>query len=238
MTPPPLDPERHALLLDFDGTLVEFAPRPDHVRLRPGAAERLDALRRRLGGALALVSGRKVEALDRFTSPYRFNAIGVHGHEIRPAGEELRLRPTSPQLDVARRRLAAELGGGDRLRLEDKGSALVLHFREHPEEAERAAQLGRRAVDGLADLHAVPGNMIVELRERGVSKADAVALVAGWPGFAGRLPVFVGDDTTDEDGFRAAAAAGGFGIKVGPGPTAAPHRLPDVAAVHTWLADV
>lgn len=233
--PPPLDPARHALLLDFDGTFVDFAPRPDAIRVRPGSLEILKGVRARLGGALAMVSGRRIADIDRFLAPLRLPVVGVHGQEKRIDGGEVIRREPSPELDVARRRIETALGPDDKVYMEDKGSALVLHYRENPEEQGRAAALADAAVGGLATLHAVPGHAIVEIRERGVSKADAVATLAADPPFAGRLPVFIGDDTTDEDGFRAAAEAGGFGIKVGPGATAAKYRLADVDAVHDWL---
>jgi trehalose 6-phosphate phosphatase len=235
-TPPPLDPDRHALFLDFDGTFVDFAPTPDAVQLRAGSIDLLDRLSRRLGGALAVISGRRIADLDGFLAPLDLPASGVHGQELRLGGRGIRLRPPSPQLDEARRRLGAAVGHDDQLDVEDKRAALVLHFRRHPEQGGRAARLGQEAIAGLEDLEALPGHAIVEIRERGVSKADAVRRFAAHPPFSDRLLVFVGDDTTDEDGFRAAAAAGGFGVKVGPGTTAAEYRLADVSAVHAWLA--
>jgi trehalose 6-phosphate phosphatase len=236
--PPPLDPNRHALFLDFDGTFVDFAPEPHLIRLRPGSTDLLRQVSRKLGGALAIVSGRKVADLDAFLAPLKPPASGVHGQEFRPAPGDLRLTPPTPQLDEARRRLAAALLPEDALLLEDKGGALVLHFRKHPDQRGRAESLAETAVAGLKDLHAVEGHAIFEIRQRGISKAKAVGLFAAAPPFAGRLPVFTGDDTTDEDGFRAAAQAGGFGVKVGPGATAAAYRLPDVSAVHRWLAEL
>lgn len=234
--PPPLDAERHALLLDFDGTFVDFAPHPDAIRLRPGSRDLLLSVADRLGGALAIVTGRRIEDVDKFLDPLQFPAVGLHGQQFRIDSEGIRSRPATPELDIARRRLVEAVPTNDKLLLEDKGAALVLHYRTHPELRERAAVLAAAAVEGLHDLHAVPGHEIIEIRQRGVSKAEAPAILADVAAFAGRLPVFIGDDTTDEDGFRAAAAAGGFGIKVGPGSSEAAHRLPDVGAVHAWLA--
>ena len=234
--PPRLDPARHALFLDFDGTLVEFAPEPDAIALKPGSRELLQRVSDRLGGALALVSGRRIADLDRFLRPLELPASGVHGQEFRPRRGDLRRTPPTPQLEEARRRLAAALQPDDPLRLEDKGAALVLHFRQNPGQHGRAGIIAASAVAGLRDLHAVEGHAIFEIRQRGISKAMAIGLFAGSEPFSGRIPVFVGDDTTDEDGFRAAAEAGGFGVKVGAGETAAAYHLADVAAVHGWLA--
>lgn len=234
--PPPLDPVRDALLLDFDGTFVDFAPRPDGVRVRPGGLELLTRVSERLGGAFAIVSGRRVGDIDSFLAPLSLPVVGVHGQEKRVApGGDIALRPHSADLGIARQRLRQALAGEPKLLLEDKNSALVLHFRQHPQMQDRAAALANEAIAGLDAVQAVPGHMIVEIRETGISKADAVRALAADPPFRGRLPVFVGDDTTDEDGFREAAAQGGFGIKVGQGETAARYRLADVDAVHAWL---
>lgn len=235
-TPPRLDPERHALFLDFDGTLVDFAPTPDAIVLRPGTVEKLDRLSRQLGGAMALISGRRVADLDAFLAPLAPPASGLHGLQIRSADMELKARPPSRQIAESRRRLAAEIGPGDRLRLEDKGGALVLHFREHPDQADRAKSLARQAIAGLEELHVVEGHAIAEIRARGVDKAEALLELMRSQPFSGRLPVYVGDDSTDEDGFRAAQQSGGFGIKVGAGETEATYRVADISAVHDWLA--
>ena len=233
--PPALEPGRHALFLDFDGTFVDFAPEPDAIKLRPGSREILERLSRRLRGALAIVSGRKVSDIDRHLAPLELPASGVHGQEIRPTEGDFRARPASPDFDRARRRLSAAILPNDPLLVEDKGAALVLHFRKHPEQRARAEALAAAAVAGLSDLYAIEGHAIFEIRQRDVSKATAIELFGNMRPFAGRLPVFVGDDSTDEDGFRAAARAGGFGVKVGPGSTGAAYRLPDVSAVHVWL---
>ena len=235
---PVLELDRHALYLDFDGTFVDFAPTPDAIRLRPGSIDLIAALQRRLGGALAVISGRRLSDIDGFLAPLRLPGSGVHGQEFRPSPGDLRVDPPSPDLEAARARLRTALQPEVPLRLEDKGGALVLHFREHPEQRDRAEALAKEAVRGLPDIYAVEGHAIWEIRQHGVSKAGALRRLSEVAPFAGRLPVFVGDDTTDEDGFRAAAELGGFGVKVGPGETAARYRLPDVAAVHEWLSDV
>jgi len=234
--PPPLDVDSHSILLDFDGTLVDFAPHPDAIELRPGTGDLLARLTEHFRGAVALVSGRRIESIDRFLAPLKLAAVGVHGQETRRYGKTVVMRTPSPELGIARQRIADSLPENDPLLFEDKKSALVLHYRTCPEERGRALEIARRAVDGLAELAVVEGHAIAEVREKNVSKADAVAIVAAWPEFAGRRPVFIGDDTTDEDGFRAAAEAGGFGVKVGAGGTAARYRLADVGAVHEWLA--
>lgn len=234
--PPPLDPDRHALFLDFDGTLVEFAPEPDAIALKPGTLALLGEVGRRLGGAFAIVSGRRITDLDRHLTPLQFHASGVHGQEFRHLPGNLNIVPPADDLDVARRRLAASMGPADPLLLEDKGGALVIHYRTHPDQKGRAAALATYAASGLDALHVVHGHKVFEIIEHGITKARAVRLFMERIPFAGRLPVFVGDDKTDEDGLRAAAAAGGFGVKIGPGLTEAAYRLRNVDAVQRWLA--
>ena len=234
--PPSLDPGLHALFLDFDGTLVDFAPTPESIKLRLGSRELLERVSRRLNGALAVVSGRKIADLDRFLAPLELPSSGVHGQEFRPAPGDLRVRPATPEFDIARRRLSAALRPDDPLLIEDKGGSLVVHYREHPDLRGRAKAIASAAVSGLDDLHTVEGHYIFEIRQRGVTKAIALELFSDQPAFRKRMPVFVGDDTTDEDGLRAAGRAGGFGIKVGPGATEADFCLRDVSSVHEWLA--
>ena len=233
--PPRLDPAKHALFLDFDGTFVDFAPTPEAVKLRLGSRELLERLSQRLNGALAMVTGRRIGDLDRFLAPLELPASGVHGQEFRPAPGDLRVQPATPEFDVARRRLSHSVKPGDPLLVEDKGGALVLHYRLHPHLRDRAEALAQEAAAGLDDLYALHGHYIFEIRQRGINKALALELFSDQPAFRKRLPVFVGDDSTDEDGLRSAAKAGGFGIKVGPGHTRADYCLRDVSAVHEWL---
>jgi trehalose 6-phosphate phosphatase len=234
--PPPLDPARHALFLDFDGTLVDFAPEPDAISLRAETLPLLKASSLALGGALAIVTGRRIADLDRYLAPPEFPAVGVHGQEFRPIPGEIHRLPPPEGLDIARWRLAAALAPADPVRLEDKESALVLHYRAHPDQMARAGVLARNAAGGLPQLNVVGGDGIFEILDGGTTKARALDLFLQRQPFAGRVPVFVGDDVVDEEGIRAAAAEGGFGIKVGPGETAALYRLSDISAVHDWLA--
>jgi trehalose 6-phosphate phosphatase len=233
--PPSLDPALHALFLDFDGTFVDFAPTPDAIRLRLGSRELLERVSRRLNGALAIVSGRRIGDIDRYLAPLELPASGVHGQEFRPGPGDVRIRPATPEFDKARRRLSAVLAAGDPLLIEDKGGSLVVHYRLHPEMRGRAKALATEAISGLDDLYVVEGHFIFEIRQRDITKAVALKLFADVPAFRKRCPVFIGDDTTDEDGLRAAERAGGFGVKVGPGETEARYYLEDVTAVHTWL---
>lgn len=235
--PPPIDPAGDALFLDFDGTLVEFADHPDAVKVQPTLIDTLDALSGRLDGALALISGRAISSIDRQTAPLRLPAAGVHGLELRHGDERIRRNEAeAARLAPARAHIAGLLSETDEIRVEDKDGAIVLHFRTAPHSAGRARAIATAAAGCNDGLVAVDGHAIAEIRPKAVTKAGAIVELLKRDPFAGRRPIFVGDDVTDEDGFRAASRAGGFGIKVGPGETAATYRLADVAAVHAWLA--
>lgn len=234
--PPAPDPRRDALFLDFDGTLVGFADDPEAVDVPPRLLSTLTALAASFGGALALVSGRAIASIDRLLAPLRLPVAGVHGLEVRVADEIRSNAAEARRLEPARRRIAELLPPGDPIRIEDKGGAIVLHFRGVPEAGDRARRIAEEAAAEDQGLVAVGGHAIVEVRPRAITKAGAIRAFMQSPPFAGRRPIFVGDDVTDEDGFAAAVALGGYGIKVGPGETAALHRLADVAAVHEWLA--
>ena len=234
-TPPPPSPA-DALFLDFDGTLVELAERPSLVQVPQDLPALLASVSAVVGEALAIVSGRRLASIDALLAPMRFSGAGLHGTELRTDPREA-APPLNPLLDDAARWLAARIEGDTALWLEDKGAALALHFRGAPERADDAQRLLTEAVDGL-DVDVIAGKSIFEARPRGVHKGGALRALMQRPPFAGRRPVYVGDDTTDEDGIRAAQALGGVGIKVGEGSSAATFHLENPAAVRAWLAAI
>lgn len=232
---PPLLAATEALYLDFDGTLADFAPRPDRVVVPQPLPELLIALHHRLGGAVAVVSGRALADVDRLLAPARLAGAGVHGAELRLSPADRRAHPRPPALDGLARELRARFGADPRLVIEDKGAGVALHYRQAPErEADCVSAVS--ALASVSGLQLLQGNRVVEARPHGVDKGSALRMLSLHAPFAARRPVFVGDDTTDEDGFRAAAAQGGYGVKVGPGGTAAPYRFDDVSDVRAWLA--
>jgi trehalose 6-phosphate phosphatase len=238
-TPPPsVDPVRNALFLDFDGSLVDFALLPEKIVVRPDTITLLDNTHRRMNGALAIVTGRRIANIDQHLAPLRLPAAGVHGLEFRAGAGETRRTPVSEELEEARRRLLQALSPNDPVYLEDKHGALVLHYRMHPDQEVRAGRLAEHSVDGLDTLSVVSGHSIFEIRQRDITKANAVRRFMRRPPFEGRVPIFVGDDLTDEDGMRAAAALGGFGVKIGEGKTVATFRLPDTKAVQRWISQL
>jgi trehalose 6-phosphate phosphatase len=234
-TPPPMLKPDNALFLDFDGTIAAFAQHPDGVTLDAGVPALLAGLRARLGGAVALVTGRSLAALDTVADLPRYAAAGLHGLELRfESGQTVSSGNPAGASRIARR-LRERFGSDPRIVVEDKGAAVALHWRQAPERSEECIAAMKEAVTP-PDFELLHGHALVEARPRGTHKGAALAALARQGSFASRLPVFVGDDVTDEDGFRAAAALGGHGIKVGPGATAARYRIAGVQGVHGWLA--
>jgi trehalose 6-phosphate phosphatase len=232
---PPVLPPRAALFLDFDGTLVAIASRPEAVVVGPWVVPTLQALHERLDGALALISGRPLAQIDAMLAPLRLAAAGVHGVERRDPDGRVRVQAGMPPAEVLARveQLVARHPG---LRLERKPSALALHYREAPELGELCASEVLAAMRPHAEeWTTLIGKCVVEVKPRRASKAHAVRDFLAAPAFAGREPVFVGDDATDEDGFSAVQLAGGWGVKVGEGPSGARYRLDDPQAVQAWL---
>lgn len=236
-TRPPLLSTTAALFLDFDGTLADIALHPDQVVVNEPLPELLLALRERLAGALAVLTGRPLASVDRLLHPARLAGAGLHGAELRFDGAgaaALRAHPggAAPIAETLRMRFAADL----RIFVEDKGAAVALHFRRAPERAaECEAAVRELAPDAVFDV--ICGRRVVEARPRGADKGVALEALASHPPFTGRKPVFVGDDATDEDGFAAAARLGGYGVKVGAGPTGATYRIAEPRGVHGWLHD-
>ncbi len=236
MTPPKLTPDL-ALFLDFDGTLVEIAPTPDGVEVPEGLREALVSVRDRLDGALAVVSGRMLDDVGGYLKPLVLPGSGSHGVERR-LGDGRIILPDATIEQVAREigdRLRAQWAERDGVIVEEKRYSAALHYRGAPEVGPDCLISMQEAVARHKGWEVIEGKMVIEGRPEGISKADAVRAFMQEPPFAGRTPVFVGDDRTDEDGMRAAMDLGGFGIKVGEGESVAAYRLSSPRHVKAWL---
>lgn len=234
---PPILNGRYALFLDFDGTLVEIVDHPDAVTLPVGLRETLQKVGERLNGALAIVSGRGLDDVAERLPLVDVSLAGSHGMERRNAdGDED--RPGQEVLSVAREladALDSRCGHLPGILVERKAFSVAVHYRGAPHlEGECLGALSG-LVEGYDGWEIVRGKMVAEARLSGVSKASAVRAFLRQPPFAGRIPVFVGDDVTDEDGMRAAQEMGGFGVKVGQGESVARYRLADPKDVLNYL---
>lgn len=233
---PPLVVPNQALFLDFDGTLVELAEHPDAVNLSAGLQGWLLQLQTQLDGAVGLVTGRRLSSVDGFLDPVRLAGTGAHGAEARWSGYT-DIAAAVPALEadwVQQLRDAIESLSG--VWLENKLYGVALHWRQNPAAAADCERLLRTAVAGT-ELVVVPGHCVVEARRQGLGKDISVQRLMALPGFAGRVPVFVGDDHADEEAFAAVQALGGYGVKVGLGDTVAHYQLASVSETHRWLRE-
>lgn len=235
-TVPPYE-HNWAFFLDVDGTLLQLADHPQAVKIDPELRNTLQALVRYNDKAVALISGRSLYDLDCLFAPLKLPAAGMHGNERRDANGRLHA-PAAASRNLAQAREQArrfaELHPG--CIVEDKGSGFALHFRQTPVAATAADTLMTSLLATVgSDYTLQHGKMVIEIRPVAHDKGSAILAFVQEPPFAGRVPVFIGDDLTDEDGFRLVCKLGGVAIKVGEGETVAPWRLPDSHAVSEWL---
>ncbi|MGH8510404.1 MAG: trehalose-phosphatase [Gammaproteobacteria bacterium] len=227
-----------ALFLDIDGTLLDIAATPEEVIVPPDLGVTLEKVQRALGGALALVSGRAIASIDRLFAPLRLPTAGQHGAEIRVADAEVRRADVcSATLARVRADIFTHLVAMPGVRVEDKGLGFAVHYRHAPT---AKGQIEQRLAEALAlhvgELELLHGKMVVEVRAREVNKGRALEVLMRQPPFAGRIPVFVGDDLTDEDGFKAAERLGGYAIAVGHDRVQVTrYWLSEPEAVRRWL---
>lgn len=233
---PTPDPD-WAYFLDMDGTLVGLTMSPDGVRVDRRLRRVIEDLHDFAGGAVALITGRPIADVDRLFPGLTLAAAGQHGLERRSvSGRVVQHAPPSRRLDEVRRRLAEAVARHPGLLLEDKGLSLALHYRRAPRLAGYAHRLTRAQATRLGRGYGVrAGKRVVEIGPTGQDKGKSILAFSEERPFRGRTPVFLGDDLTDEFGFRMVNHLGGISIKVGAGRTAARWRLPDVAAVRAWL---
>jgi trehalose 6-phosphate phosphatase len=235
--PLPQPDQRWALFLDVDGCLLEFADDPAAVRVPPGLHALLQALHDALDGALALVSGRGMKDLDRLFGTPPWALAGLHGYELR-YGDGRHREITVDPVDQARMRtavqaLAARLEG---VQLEDKHHAMALHCRRAPERLPALRAAAGAVAASLPGYELQPGNLVMEFKPAGMDKGYAVDELMQQPPFAGCIPVYLGDDLTDEHAFAAVNRAGGLSVRVGQRePTRARFTLPSPTAVQAWL---
>ena len=229
-----------ALFLDVDGTLLEIAATPDAVRVPAALRNTLQLAAKRENGALAFISGRTITELDRLFAPLVLPAAGQHGVEVRdPEGNVTRPFIDAGQLDPAREVLTELVTHYKGLLLEDKGSALAVHFRQAPQHERATMEVMGGLADQLREKFVLrDGKCVLELTPRGYSKRGAIESFMRQAPFAGRTPVFIGDDVTDEDGFEAVNGLGGYSVRVGDlAATAAKFRFSSVSTVIAWLRE-
>ena len=225
--------DRDALFLDLDGSLADIRPDPDDVALDDETQEALRRLCRCLGGAVVILSGRDLRDLASRT-PSELWRAGGHGLEVIAPGEAAPPPPSPPVDEIMMSlRAAADHPG---VRLELKGPVAALHFRAAPEAQDACHAAAREAAAAVPDHVWQPGKMVVEVKPAHAHKGRTLRRLNAMPPFAGRRPIMIGDDTTDEDAIVDAQDLGGLGVKVGPGDSTAQLRTPDPTALRAWIA--
>jgi trehalose 6-phosphate phosphatase len=242
VVPPPLvsDLRQSAILLDIDGTILDIAPSPRQVWVPADLRRTLTRLVDLTGGALALVSGRTINEIDLIFSPLQLAAIGVHGAEMRVTGDadvQVRIAPLSKGL---KRKLAtvAELGPG--ILVEDKGYSLALHYRLAPEKGPAILAAIAKICADVADetVEVLPGKLVVDIKPAATNKGNAVSELMQHPPFAGRRPIFIGDDTTDLPAFGIIPKFGGQAYSVGCIVADVDGHFDTPKLVRAWLARI
>ncbi|HTJ56183.1 MAG TPA: trehalose-phosphatase [Devosiaceae bacterium] len=229
-----------ALFSDFDGTLVDLAPTPESILVPQGLGRLLGLLASSLEGAFAIITGRPIADVAGFLAPARFAIAGAHGAERQHADGRYEGPPA--EIVAACEAIAASLDAlharEPRILVEKKPGAVALHYRLAPELETACRAAIAAAIHPFPEFSLIAGKMVFEARPRGIGKGEAVRQFLAEPPFVGRWPLFIGDDTTDEDGFVAAQELGGLGIKVGAGESAARLRLPDTHSVRALLVEL
>jgi trehalose 6-phosphate phosphatase len=234
---PEFDFRRSSLLLDIDGTIIDIAPTPDAVNVPPQLVENIATLATLTDGAVAFVSGRRIGAVDRLFFPLKLPVVGCHGAEFRARADgEIDEAPSLP--DSLKRQLGEIAGIAPGIRLEDKQHTFAIHFRTAPEAgpAVLRALLEHRPVLAAAGLQILSGKAVIEIKPRWFNKGTGVSRLMRHAPFSKRMPVFLGDDTTDEDVFRVLPEYDGVGYAVGREMEGAASHFRSPREVREWLA--
>lgn len=233
----------YALFLDFDGTLVDIVDRPEAVVVDPALPDILQRLQERLGGALAIVSGRPVAFLDGHFRSHQFDMAGLHGLEQRIAGNLHLCDPDEhPELRRMIGRLKDVVADKAGVLIEDKGCSVAVHWRLAPQEKDFALATAHAAVEALGSEYRVQhGKAVAEILPSAAGKGKVIEKFLHEPPYKGRRPVFVGDDLTDENGFKTVNDHGGLSVRIGAGDTIAKVRLGTPAdlrhCLSAWASD-
>ncbi|HEX2596273.1 MAG TPA: trehalose-phosphatase [Luteimonas sp.] len=234
---PPAPADDWALFLDVDGCLLDFADAPDAVRVPHALRATLGDLAQRLQGAVALVSGRSLASIDALFAPLWLPASGLHGIERRNRDRSVAAPAAPPAMEAIRAEARQIAGAYPGALVEDKGPALALHWRVAPQAATALRAFADVALPRLPGYCLQHGDSVVELRPAHSDKGNAILALMDEAPFRGHVPVFVGDDLTDESGFAVVNAHAGISVLVGDRePSAAHYGLPDPAAVRDWLS--
>ena len=233
-----LDLDRTAIFLDVDGTLLDLAPTPLEVSVPASLRHALGALKHRLGGAIAFISGRPIAEIDRIFAPLRLAAVGGHGAEIRYRFDTEIQRSRVATLDSDLREEFAQIVQLDPgILVEDKGFSIAIHYRQSPQFGgdvmKHVATICRH--ERCASLEVLPGKLVVEIKPSGYDKGTGLREMMSAPPFTGRKPIFLGDDITDNAAFAVLPDFDGIGFSVGGIVPGATFNFDGPQDVRLWL---
>ncbi|MBZ9789822.1 trehalose-phosphatase [Rhizobium sp. 3T7] len=233
-------PQDCALFLDIDGTLLDLAAVPDAIVMPPSLPAALYAAWQRLGGALALVTGRALAYADELFAPFRFPIAGLHGAELRWPDGRIMKAETTAAFEALKAELRAATENLQGVLVEDKGAAVATHYRLVPQRQADVELIMERLQSKVGPNWTLQrGKMVLEIRPASADKGHAVETFLSMPPFAGRRPIAIGDDVTDEAMFRVANRFGGHSVRVGPSSdTAATLALPSASAVRELIGQL
>ena len=232
-----VDPSVLAVFSDFDGVIADIAERPDAVFVPGDRARTLEAWRDASGGAMALVSGREIDDLRR-AFDWRGAISGGHGAETEwTRGERENQEVDVEAVSEVSKRMEEFAAGEEGVLFEHKRLGAVLHYRADPSKEDACWSMVRQAVADRDELEIQASKMAVELKPAGFSKGSVISAFMEREPFAGRKPIYFGDDVTDEAAFREVNARGGLSVKVGEGDTAAQYRVASPNELFAWMKE-
>ncbi len=232
------DPSQWALFLDIDGTLIDLAETPESIVVPAGLPADLHRLSARLGGALALVTGRALPFADQLFRPYVFPIAGLHGSERRDATGMTTRVEVGAEFETLKAALAREAQQWPGVLIENKGAAVAAHYRRAPEQREVVEAAMERYLDMAGDDFTLQhGKMVVEIRPARASKGHALMAYLNEAPFQDRKPIAIGDDVTDEAMFRVVNELGGHSIRISetPAETVAQSTLPSASYLRSLI---
>ncbi len=234
--PQPPNLQDFALFLDVDGTLADIASRPTLAKITPDTLAALGILSSRMEGAVAIISGRKLEEVDALMGLQKYAAAGIHGAELRSADGRVTIdHALAPSIGELEAELRGRVGGADGIIVERKPVSVAVHYRENPALHDEIHELAVQLVRSRPQFKLMTGKMIIEILPARIDKGLAIRTLMQSPPFSGRTPIFAGDDVTDEDGFIVVREMNGISIKIGNGPSQAEWGFNTAAGFREWL---
>ncbi len=231
-----MDSNQVVLFLDIDGTISEFHPDPDKSIIQPEIINILENLQQYI--QLILVTGRSILQAQRLIHPLQWNIAGSHGLElIYQADLKTLISLNKPQLQALKQYIQEQAVQIPDLRIEVKDYSVALHFREHPQLEDRVHAFALECLNQFSDFELKAGKYVFELVPKGANKGSAIQQIIQQYHLTDHYPMFIGDDLTDEAGFKVINALHGCSIKVGSGQTLARYRLENVSQVQTFLKE-